>query len=203
MASRLGRCAVVMMMLMAEIAYQEHERIEIELPTRLWLDETKNGRAVRFEGHAKTRDLSIGGTFLYSEYLLPVGCPINLEMSLDDGDVLSARGEVVHRIRAGEGDEPGMGVVFTALDAENRERLLRFFVSDRVREFYEQRFIIEFPHLGGVMSLQDVALVINLWEDKDGRLTSLRARASDQQEREHRQQEVRATKRRTHAGLNG
>jgi hypothetical protein len=189
-----------MIIAMAEIAPHENERIEIELPTRLWLDETLHGRAVRFEGHAKTKDLSIGGSFLYSEYLLPIGCPINLEMSLDDGDVLSARGEVVHRISEGEGEVTGMGIVFTAVDAENRERLLRFFVSERVREFYEKRFVVEFPHLSGVMSLQDVALVINLWEDKEGRLTALRARATDKEEREHRQQEVRATKRRTHAG---
>ena len=134
---------------MENVLQYEHERIEIELPIRLWLDEVRFGREVRFEGYAKTRDLSIGGTFIQSEYLLPVGCPINLEMSLDDGDILSARGEVEHRLDEEEGDEPGMGIVFTAVDAENRERLLRFFVSDRVREFYEKRFIIEFPHLGG------------------------------------------------------
>ena len=183
---------------MADIALHETERIEIQLPTRLWLDETRNGRQVRFEGHALTRDLAIGGTFLESSYLLPIGCPVNLEMTLDSGDVLSARGEVVHRIKAGESDEPGMGIIFTAVDAENRERLLRFFVPDRVKQFYSKRFVVEFPHLSGRMSLQDVALVINLWEDKEGRLTALRAKASDQEQREHRQQEVRATKKRAH-----
>lgn len=186
---------------MADQLPDKTERIEIELPTRLWLDEVRKGRAVRFEGHAKTRDLSIGGTFLQSNYLLPVGCPINLEMSLDDGDTLTARGEVVQLIRENEGDEPGMGVVFTSVDAENRERLLRFFVSDGVSDFYAKRFLVEFPHLGGVMSLQDVALIINLWEDKEGRLTALRAPAADKQQTQHRQQEVRATKRRTHAGV--
>ena len=30
------------------------------------------------------------------------------------------------------------------------------------------------PHLESVLSLKDVALVINLWEDKEGRLTTLR-----------------------------
>lgn len=33
--------------------------------------------------------------------------------------------------------------------------------------------MVEFPHLGSVMSLQDVALVVNLWEDKEGRLQKL------------------------------
>ncbi len=186
---------------MANIVPHENERIAIELPTRLWLDESRRGRPVRFEGYARTRDISIGGTFLHSAYLLPVGCPINLEMTLEDGDILSARGEVAHRISDNEGEEPGMGIVFTTVDAENRERLLRFFVSDRVREFYEERFIVEFPHLGSVMSLQDVALVINLWEDKDGRLTALRARPSDEAQQDYRQQEIRATKRRMHTGL--
>lgn len=186
---------------MAENALHENERIEIELPTRLWLDETRKGKAVRFEGHAKTRDLSIGGTFLQCDYLLPIGCPVNLEMTIEGDEMLSARGEVAHRITEGEGEETGMGIVFTAIDAPNRERLLRFFVSDRVSEFYEKRFIVEFPHLKNVMSLEDVALVINLWEDKDGRLTALRAQVPDNQQRQHRQQEVRATQRRTHAGL--
>ena len=183
---------------MADIAPHDYERIEIQLPTRLWLDETRNGRQVRFEGHAITRDLAIGGTFLESSYLLPIGCPVNLEMTLDSGDELSTRGEVVHRIQAGEGDEPGMGIIFTAVDAENRERLLRFFVPERVKQFYSKRFVVEFPHLSGKMSLQDVALVINLWEDKEGRLTALRAKASDQDQREYRQQEVRAAKKRAH-----
>ena len=68
----------------------------------------------------------------------------------------------------------GMGVVFTVVDAENRERLLRFFVSDRIESFYRERFVVEFPHLASVFSLKDVALVLNLWEDKEGRLTALR-----------------------------
>jgi hypothetical protein len=90
----------------------------------------------------------------------------------------------------------GMGVIFTHLDAENRERLLRFFVSERVRDFYNDKFIVEFPHLQKTMSLKDVALVINLWEDKEGRLTALRTQASDTAQKAHRQQEVRATQKR-------
>ena len=186
---------------MAEIeSYHENERIEIEMPTRMWLDEPRRGKAVRFEGHAKTRDLSIGGTFLQCNYLLPVGFPLNLEMELEGGELLVARGEVIHRVEEGQGEETGMGVIFTEVDAENRERLLRFFVSDKVETFYAERFVVEFPHLKGVMSLEDVALVVNLWEDKERRLTALRAKATPQAQAEHRLEEVRATKRRTHKG---
>ncbi|MEO0811552.1 MAG: PilZ domain-containing protein, partial [Myxococcota bacterium] len=131
------------------------------------------GRQIVFEGYSETQNLSIGGTFLTSSYLLPVGFPINMEMDTGDGSVLSARGEIIHSAAEHEKD-PGMGVIFTEVDAENRERLLRFFVSDRIRKFYQGRFIQEFPHLESVLSLEDVALVINLWEDKEMRLSGLK-----------------------------
>jgi hypothetical protein len=86
--------------------------------------------------------------------------------------MLFARGQIVHR--GGEDDSGGMGIAFTEVDAENRERLLRFFVSDRIKDFYHKRFLVEFPHLEQSVSLKDVALTINLWEDKEGRLTALR-----------------------------
>ncbi|MEO1480544.1 MAG: PilZ domain-containing protein [Myxococcota bacterium] len=154
---------------------REHERIDIEMRTRLWLNENYRGRQIEFEGYSETQNLSIGGTFLTSSYLLPVGFPINIEMETGGGQILAARGEIVHS-EAENQKNPGMGVIFTEVDAENRERLLRFFVSDRIRDFYSGRFIREFPHLESVLSLEDVALVINLWEDKEMRLSGLKKR---------------------------
>ncbi len=180
---------------MADDNRREHERIEIEMPTRLWLDEERKGKQVVFEGHAITKDLSIGGTFIASDYLLPLNFPVNLEMRINDRDVLAARGEVVHHLGPTDGSV-GMGIIFTAVDAENRERLLRFFVSERVREFYRERFVVEFPHLEKVMSLEDVALIVNLWEDKEGRLRALHIPATDAARKSHRQTEVRATQKR-------
>jgi hypothetical protein len=154
---------------------RDHERIDIQMPTRIWLAEEYKGKPIEFEGHARTRNIAIGGTFLESSYLLPLGFPVNLEIHLDPGEALVARGEVVHTVSFEESaTESGMGVIFTEVDAENRERLLRFFVSDRIREFYTERFIVEFPHLANVLSLQDVALVLNLWEDRDNRLMALK-----------------------------
>ena len=154
---------------------REHERIDLHMPTRLWLDEKHNGRQIVFEGFAHTRNLAIGGTFIDSTYLLPVGFPINLEMRIDElGEILYARGEVTHKVGEGETDGPGIGIAFTAVDETNRERLLRFFVSDRIRDFYENRFIVEFPKLQENISLKDVALIVNLWEDRDGRLAALK-----------------------------
>jgi hypothetical protein len=168
------------------MAYQgterrEHERIEIEMKARLWLDEAYKEHSVQFEGFALTRNLAIGGTFITANYLLPIGFPVNLEMQLEGGETLAARAEIVHRV---EDDRiRGMGVQFTDMDAENRERLLRFFVSDRIKAFYSDKFVVEFPHLEQVISLKDVALVINLWEDKEGRLTRLRKGGANRGER--------------------
>ncbi len=145
------------------------------MPTRMWLNESYKGKPIQFEGHCRTRNLAIGGIFLDSSYLLPMGFPLNLEVQLETGDVLVARGEIMHTVSVEENaDESGMGLIFTHVDAENRERLLRFFVSDRIRDFYEDRFIVEFPHLANVLSLQDIALVLNLWEDRDNRLKALK-----------------------------
>ena len=92
-------------------------------------------------------------------------------------EVLAARGDVT-RIDDGDGDQPaGMAIQFTALDSENRERLLRFFVSARISTFYQDKFIREFPHLQSSMSLKDVALIVNLWEDRDDRVSQLHHQA--------------------------
>ena len=46
---------------MATTERREHERIEIRMSVRMWLDEQKNAKAIAFEGFAITRDISIGG----------------------------------------------------------------------------------------------------------------------------------------------
>jgi len=172
---------------------REHERIDINMPTRMWLDENHRGNQIMFEGFSQTQNLSIGGTFLDCTYLLPVGYPINLEMTTVDHETLAVRGEVIHSLNEDDSGGPGMGIIFTEVDAENRERLLRFFVSDRISEFYNNRFVVEFPHLQNAISLRDVALVINLWEDKEGRLTALRKPSKNKSQLVTRQAVVKAT----------
>jgi hypothetical protein len=166
---------------MTDLERREHERILINMPTRMWLDEPYRGKNIVFEGFATTRDLAIGGTFLKSEYLLPVGFPLNLEMRITDDEFLVARGQIVHSLQAQDSHEPGMGIMFTEVNAENRERLLRFFISERIRDFYQDRFLVEFPHLKDALSLKDVALILNLWEDKEGRLSRLHSLTPERQ----------------------
>lgn len=180
---------------------REHDRIEIQMSTRAWLEEAIHGKPVQFEGFVVTRDLSIGGCFLDSTYLLPIGFPVNLEMTTHEDDILAVRGEIIHRIEEEGGRrKTGMGIRFTEVDAENRERLLRFFVSDRIKKFYFERFVVEFPHLENVLTLKDVALTINLWEDKEGRLTSLARPDSAGAERARRREEARAARAKSRGG---
>jgi len=173
-----------------------HERIDIEMPTRMWINEERGGKLTQFEGFARTRDLSIGGTFIESSYLLPLGMYINIEMRMEEhgNEILAARGEVVHVV---SDDACGMGILFTEVDSENRERLLRFFISDRIKEFYHERFVVEFPHLEKTLTLKDVALTINLWEDKEGRISAMRKVPGEQIQKVRRDAEVEATKRRS------
>jgi hypothetical protein len=57
--------------------------------------------------------------------------------------------------------------------------------------------MVEFPHLEAKLGLKDVALVINLWEDKEGRLTTLhRTDGGGKQRQARREEEIRATEKR-------
>jgi hypothetical protein len=49
--------------------------------------------------------------------------------------------------------------------------LLRYFVTDKIVDFHE-RFRKAFPHLDNTVTEQDLALVVNLWEDNRHLLVS-------------------------------
>lgn len=65
-------------------------------------------------------DISRGGVFIRSKQPLPVGTKVNLKFSviLDDFRTIEGEGEVVRVVN--DGDNPGMGVVFSELTAESR-----------------------------------------------------------------------------------
>lgn len=173
---------------------RNHERIETHIATRLWLAEQYRGKEIEFEGFATVCDLAIGGAFVRADYLLPIGFPMNLDIMISDEEILSCRGEIVHTISEHESFETGMGLMFTQVDTENRERLLRFFVSDRIRDFYYSRFLQEFPHLESRFSLSEITLVLNLWEDKENRLATLKDGVSEGDRNIRRFEEIEATK---------
>jgi hypothetical protein len=141
---------------------RRYERIEIELPCRLYIPGSGDG--LKFQAFCISRNLGLGGIFVASSFLLKEGVEVHVELGLPDGP-LSIRSRIAHTVPI---DDPklttGMGAEFLDVDAHGRETLLRYFTPTRYHRFYD-RFTEEFPHLKKDLPLRDVSLVLNLWEE--------------------------------------
>ena len=73
-------------------------------------------------------DISVTGIFIRTTNPETPGTPLNLRFSPDDSGPIEIEGEVIwvnpYRPGARDNLHPGMGIRFTSLDAEIRERLL-------------------------------------------------------------------------------
>ena len=140
---------------------RRYERIEIELPCRLFIP---GAQGLQFEAFCTSRNLGLGGIFVASSFLLKQGLELTVELGLPDGP-LAIRSRVAHIVPIDDpGFVTGMGIEFLDVDAHGRETLLRYFSPTRYHAFYEA-FTREFPHLEKKMPLRDVSLVLNLWEE--------------------------------------
>jgi hypothetical protein len=140
---------------------RRYERIDIELPCRLYIPD---GAGLRFQAFTTTLDLGLGGVFVRTTFLLREGLELWAELTLPGGK-LAVRARVKHAAPpAGPGEPGGMGIEFLDVDAKGRETLFRYFAPDRYRRFFDG-FADEFPHLGPKLTLSEVALVVNLWEE--------------------------------------
>jgi hypothetical protein len=141
---------------------RRYERIEIELPCRLYIPGGQGG--LRFEAFCVSHNLGLGGTFLATSFLLRRGLELYVELGLPNGP-LAIRSRVAHTVAI---DDPtfttGIGIEFLDVDAHGRETLLRYFSPHRYHEFY-RGFVQEFPHLQASVPLRDISLVLNLWEE--------------------------------------
>jgi uncharacterized protein (TIGR02266 family) len=72
-----------------------------------------------------TRNVSTGGVFVATYRCLPLGCPVAMQLSLPDGDLV-ARGVVRWHREAAPDVPPGMGIAFEALDPTSFQRIARF-----------------------------------------------------------------------------
>jgi PilZ domain len=146
---------------MSSSEIRRYERIDIELPCRLFIP---GAGGLRFEAFATSRNLGLGGVFVATNFLLREGLEIHVELSLPEGP-LPIRSRIAHSVRH---DDPelvtGMGIEFLDVDAHGRETLLRYFSPVRYHAFYEA-FTVEFPHLRKELPLRDISLVLNLWEE--------------------------------------
>jgi hypothetical protein len=140
---------------------RRYERIEIELPCRLYIP-GKDG--LNFQAFCISRNLGLGGIFVASSFLLKQGVELYVELGLPDGP-LPIRSRIAHVVAIDDAKlTTGMGVEFLDVDAHGRETLLRYFTPVRYHRFYD-RFTEEFPHLKKDLPLRDVSLVLNLWEE--------------------------------------
>jgi hypothetical protein len=140
---------------------RRYERIDIELPVRLFIPGQKG---LRFEAFCTSRNLGLGGLFVGSTFLLPQGIDLSVELGLPDGP-LPIKSRVAHVVGHEDTDlATGMGVEFLDVDARGREALLRYFTPLRYQEFFRE-FRAEFPHLEKSQPLRDVSLILNLWEE--------------------------------------
>lgn len=93
------------------------------------------------------------------------GTEVRVDLEVRDGEWLTLNGHVARRIELADGDHhPGFAVKFGVLSDRSHETLLRYFVTEKI-EKYVAIFHQRFPHLIGVVSEQDIALIVNLWED--------------------------------------
>jgi len=144
---------------------RRYERIDIELPCRLFIPGTGAGNgALQFEAFTTSRNLGLGGIFVQSSFLIKVGLELYVELALPDG-ALAIRSRVAHAVGLDDRTfQSGMGIEFLDVDAHGRETLLRYFTPTRYERFYSA-FVEEFPHLRKELPLRDVSLVLNLWEE--------------------------------------
>ncbi len=140
---------------------RRYERIEIELPCRMFIP---GEGGLRFEAFCTSTNLGLGGVFVATSFLLKEGVEVFIELALPDGP-LAIRSRVAHAVQL---DDPqlttGMGIEFLDVDEHGRETLLRYFTPVRYEQFYGV-FVEEFPHLKKSVPLRDVSLVLNLWEE--------------------------------------
>jgi hypothetical protein len=148
---------------MSEIK-RRYERIDVDLPCRLFIPEGKKGEGLRFEAFSISRNLSLGGLFLESSFALKPDVRVWVELNLPD-DSLSIPSRIAHTIPDGHDKFiPGMGVEFLEVDMHAREVLLRYFSPLKYQEFYDD-MVEEFPHLERKFEVADTSFILNLWEE--------------------------------------
>jgi hypothetical protein len=141
---------------------RRYERIDIRLPCRIYIPGESG--ALRFEAFTTTHNLGLGGIFVTSSFLLRAGLEVVAELKLP-GKPLTVRTCVSHAVPLDHRELPsGMGLEFLGVDARGRETLLRFFTPARYHAFHAAMGR-ELPHLQKNLPLDDVSLVLNLWEE--------------------------------------
>ena len=81
---------------------RRYERIEIELPCRLFIP---GESGLRFEAFCTSQNLGLGGLFVTSSFLLRAGLELYVELALPDGP-LAIRSRISHVVPHGDRVHP-------------------------------------------------------------------------------------------------
>jgi hypothetical protein len=156
---------------LAPASARRYERIDIALRCRLFIAEgpgggsgaRRAGTRLRFEAFAASRNLGLGGVFVESGFQLRPNVRLTLELHLPNGP-LAIVSRVAHVIGPGGAHPAGMGLEFVGVDNHGRETLLRYCTPQAYRDFH-RAISTEFPDLARDFGLDDVSILINLWEE--------------------------------------
>lgn len=143
---------------------RRYERIESRLPCRLFIPDEEREGELKFEAFLTSRNLGPGGVFIESTFLLKPKLELFVELTLPNA-TLTTWGRIVHVIGLEDDIFPtGMGIEFLEMDSDDRETLMRDFTPPRYRSFYTS-LLGEFPHLEKPFAVEEVSLLLNLWEE--------------------------------------
>jgi uncharacterized protein (TIGR02266 family) len=78
-------------------------------------------------------NVSLGGCFIKTADVLPIGTEVNLKFTVivDDFETVEGLGKVVRVVPPGANEPSGVGVVFTSLTDQSRDVLVRLFLRGR------------------------------------------------------------------------
>lgn len=145
---------------------RRYERIELELPCRLFIPDKGDDLEgpLKFEAFLKTRNLGLGGVFIESTFLMKEQIELYVELELANA-TLTIPGHIAHVVDHGDPHYPsGLGIEFLEMDPSAREALMRDFSPPRYQTFFSS-MLNELPHLEESFGLEDVSLILNLWEE--------------------------------------
>jgi PilZ domain-containing protein len=111
-------------------------RKEAEIKVRLRATKDRN---IVFEAHLGSRDISIGGIFLESEFFIKAGTKLNIEFELAGlPETIEVKGEVIREERETRGSRTlrsGFAVKFIEYYADAKLLLATYFLAPKVRSF--------------------------------------------------------------------
>lgn len=102
-----------------------NKRRFVRVPARVDFLVADDGTLETGDLYFPSRNMSLGGAFLVSDFLLEKGTTIKVRFDLPGEQRIEAEAKVV-RVSDDDDDEPGMGIEFTLISRESLASIKRF-----------------------------------------------------------------------------